>query len=333
MRIKEYEKYLLQQGLPEKKIRNQIAIIGDFVKSLADLGFKENIYAAGKMEVDRFMHVLIRDEHNTPENISSLSEYSDWIGCRKLYTALIEVMDCYNALEKLAYEIEKKHGREMRSKIFNKALPPLGADEIERCAYTQGIMKRIAGQLSTEEAREAWFNVQHGLSHEFWNDRDASDIKKYRQCGGLDEFLDLKRQERDANLTKLRDDKKLWYTTEITDEVLEFIKKNPEIEAGRREGDSIYITKVPYNAVRYLNEKDNKLKRYYACHCPLVRDAIFRDHPVSPDICNCSLGHASHYLAGSGMKLKGEVLESVIKGDMQCRFIFYLQDKNNLLNS
>lgn len=69
-------------------------------------------------------------------------------------------------------------------------------------------------------------------------------------------------------LTRLRDEDKLWYTVEINDEVLDFIKSDPEMEGGKRKGDKIYITKVPYNAVRYLHETDPKMKRYYACHCP-----------------------------------------------------------------
>ena len=79
-------------------------------------------------------------------------------------------------------------------------------------------------------------------------------------------------------LTRLRDEDKLWYTVLINDEVLEFITNDPEMETGRREGDKVYITKVPYNAVRYLHETDPQLKRYYACHCPLVTGG----HPARP---------------------------------------------------
>lgn len=113
---------------------------------------------------------------------------------------------------------------------------------------------------------------------------------------------------------------------EITDEVLEFVKSDPDMEGEQREGNKIYITKIPSNAIRYLYETDARMKRYYAYHCSLVRQAIINDQPLSPDICNCSLGHASHYLAGLDQELKGEVLESVIKGDLRCRFVFYLRD-------
>jgi hypothetical protein len=325
-----YRAHLQGQGVPEDAIERRLALIGDFVKFLAELGFKENMAAAGKDEVEKFARKLIAAGSNTPENFSSLRDYANWLGQRKLYVALIEVMDCHNALEVLADEIEERHGRAVRDRTFSEALPPLGAGEGERCAYTRTITERMAQQITPQEAREAWFHVQHGLLAGFWRKSDMADQEIYRQCGNnIDAFLDLKRRERDALLTRLRDEDKLWYTVEINDEVLEFVKSDPEMEVGRREGDKVYITKIPYNAARYLHETDPAMKRYCACHCPLLREAIRKGPPISPDVCNCSLGHASHYLAGLGQPLKGEVLESAVKGDVRCRFVFYLPGKDN----
>ena len=329
MKIEGYREYLQGQDVSADAIEKQMAIIGDFVESLTDLGLKETAASAGKDEVDRFARKLIAEGRNTLEYFSLLRDYANWLGHRKLYVALVEVMDCHNALEVLADEIEKRHGREVRDRIFSETLPPLGADEKERCAYTRTIMKQMAQQITPEETRDAWFQVQHGIPADVWRKSDRADKEKYRQCGNIDEFLDLKRRERDTLLTRLRDEDKLWYTVVINDEVLEFVKSDPEMEVGRREGDKIYISKIPYNAIRYLHETDAKMKRYYACHCPLLREAILKDQPVSPDACNCSLGHASHYLAGLDQELKGQVLESAIKGDTRCRFVFYLPNKDN----
>jgi len=191
------------------------------------------------------------------------------------------------------------------------------------------IMKHMAPLLTPEEARDAWFKVQHGIPVEIWHKSDMAEKEKYLKSGNIDQYLDLKRLERDTLLTRLRDEDKLWYTVEINDEVLEFVKSDPEMEVGQREGDKIYISKIPYNAVRYLHETDAKMKRYYACHCPLLREAILNDQPVSAEVCSCSLGHASHYLAGLDQELKGEVLESAIQGNARCRFVFYLPNEDN----
>jgi len=329
MKIEEYREYLQGKDLPDDVIEKQQAIIGDLINFFTDLGLGEDTATAGKAEVERFARKVIAEGRNTLENFSALCDYADWLGHRKLYVALLEVMDCHNAMAVLADEIEERHGREIGDRIFREALPPLGADEKERCAYTRTITERMAQQITPQEARAAWFQVQHGIPADVWRKRDMADKEKYRQCGSIDEFLDLKRRERDILLTRLRDEGKLWYTVVINDEVLECIKSDPEIEVGRREGDKIYITKVPYNAIRYLHETDPKMKRYYACHCPLVREAILQDQRISPDVCECSLGHASHYLAGLDQELKGETLESAVKGDTRCRFVFYLLNKDN----
>ncbi|MBN1814645.1 MAG: hypothetical protein JXA14_22585 [Anaerolineae bacterium] len=327
MKIEAYRAHLQGRDVSDDAIENQMMLVRDVVEFLADLGLKE-ASTAGKEEVDEFAQKLIADGRNTLENFSALCDYADWLGQRELYVALLEVMDCHNALEVLAGEIEERHGWEMRDRIFSEALPPLGAGEEERCTYTQTITEQMAQRITPEESRAAWFQVQHGIPAARWYESDMADREKYRQSGeNIDEFLALKRRERDALLTRLRDEGKLWYTIEINDKVLQFIKSDPEMEGGRRDGDKVYITKVPYNATRYLHETDPKMKRYYACHCPLVREAILRDQPISPDVCYCSLGHASHYLAGLDRELEGEVLESAVKGDIRCRFVFYLSSE------
>jgi len=328
VRIEEYKEHLQGRGVSAEEVDKQEAIIRDFVGFLTDEGLKETAATAGKSEAQGFARRLIAGGRNTPESFAFLRKYADWLGNRPLYVALIELTDCHNAMPVLAGEIESRHGREVRERIFREAMPPLGADEEERWVYTRTIVERMAGEISPEEARAAWFKVQHGISVEDWRESDAADRDKYRRCGGIDEFLDLQRQERDAFLTRLRDDGKLWYTVVINDEVLDFIKSDPEMEVGRREGDKVYITKVPYNAVRYLHATDARMKRYYACHCPLVREALLGGEPISPEVCNCSLGHASHYLAGLDRDLRGEVLESAVRGDTRCRFVFHLPNRD-----
>lgn len=329
MKIEEYREYLQWQDIPDNTIEKRMSIVSDFARFLTGSDLKEMTTQAGKEEVESYARKLITTGRNTLENFSTLCDYADWFGHRKLYVALIELMDCHNAMEVLADEVEIRHGREIRDRIFYKALPSLGAGEKERCAYTRMITEQMSKHISPEEICAAWFQVQHGIPADVWHKNDMADKERFRQCGNIDEYLNLKRRERDALLTRLRDENKLWYTIVINDEVLEFIKRNPEMEGGRREGNKIHITKVPYNAIYYLNETDAKMKRYYACHCPLVRESILQDNPVSPDVCNCSLGHASHYLAGLDQELKGEVLENAVKGDTRCRFVFYLPDKED----
>ena len=323
MKIQEYTEVLHNRRDPDAGDR--IAIIEDLIAFLDDLGISD-LSLAGREPMGKYAKRLMAEGRNTRNNFTYLCDYFDWLKFHKPYIALMEVIDCQNAMEVLADEIERRHGREIRDFIFGEPVPPLGADEEDRCTYTRAIMEKMSKRLSPEEIRRAWFQVQHGLSEDFWREGDAADREKYRQGCGVDALLALKRKERDTYLRSLHDGDKLWHTIKISDEVLEYVTGDISMEVGRRDGDRIYINKVPYNPTAYAAATDPKMKRYYACHCPMIREAILHDRPVSPDICYCSLGHASHYLAGLGRDLKGEVLESAVKGDMRCRFVFYLPD-------
>lgn len=324
MKTDEYREHLLAKGVPEADAAAQIQVICAFELGLAELGTDAS--RAGKKEIDRYAARMIADESNSLENFEILCEYALWLGQRALYVALLEVTDCHNGMATLADTIEAKYGVEMRTQIFREPPPPLGADEAQRCAYTRAVTERMAALLTKQEARAAWFTVQHGIPASYWSRSDDADRKKFAQCGGIDAFLDLKRRERNEMLQRLHDRGELWYTMEMTGEVLDFVTGDLHMEVGQHNGAGIIVTKVPYQPARWLHETDGRLKRYYACHCPLVREAILRGEPITDDVCYCSLGHASHYLAGLGLTLRGEVLQSAVRGDERCRFIFYLPD-------
>ncbi len=318
-----HRQHLHELGHTDDDIARRMGMIAEFQTVVAgpDGGIPST---AGRKEVEGFARLLVEQGRNTVAAFSALRDYADWLGHRSLTVASSELMDCHNALDVLASVIDKDHGRRVRDRVFPEPPPPLGADEESRSRFTRAATGRMERTLSREGARAAWFQVQHGIPAEAWKRSDAADRATYLRCADIDEFLAVKRAERDELLTRLRDEQKPWYTTEIDDEVLEFVKSDPEMEVGRREGNEVFITKTPYNAVAYLHEKDPTKKRFFACHCPLLREAILAGQPISADACTCSLGHASHYLAGLGEQLEGEVLESVLQGDDRCRFVFRL---------
>jgi hypothetical protein len=309
------------------------AAVGDDVEArLADvadlLGFLEDAGVApsraGKSEVERYARGLIASGHNTRETFAHLLGYASSAGHRRLAVALLEALDCDNAMEVLADVVEARHGREVRDRVFPEPLPAPWTDEAARCDHAVAVVGRMATHLSAAESRAAWFSVQHGIPADDWRASDEADRALFAASDGVDDFLDKKRAERDAMLRRLHDEDRPWYTIAITDEVLAHALADPEMEVGRREGDDVFISKIPYRAAEYLAATDPTERRALACHCPLVRGAIRRGDTLSDDICHCSLGHASHYLAGLGVPLEGEVLASAVRGDDRCRFVFHL---------
>lgn len=326
MKTDAYGEHLRARGVDDAEIKERAAVIRAFAEGLRALGTE--LGSAGREEVARYAETMIADGSNSPRNFDILCDYALWRGLRALYVLLVEVTDCGNAMEKLAETIEQRYGAAVRARIFSKPAPPLGTGEDERVAYTREITRRMAELLSPEKARAAWFQVQHGISAAFWRRHDLGEKERYSRCETLDAFLKAKLRDRNEMLKGLRERGELWFTMELTDEVLDFLTGEPHMKFGEHGGKAgIIVTKVPYRPALYLRETDEKRKRYYACHCPLIRGAILRGEPVSADVCYCSLGHASHFLAGIGLEdLRGEVLQSAAQGDERCRFIFYLPD-------
>jgi hypothetical protein len=193
MKLEAYERYLRGQGFSEVGVEKRLKVIRDLDRFLECTGGRD-IQSAGKEEAEKFAGRLIKEGRNTLENFSALSDYAGWAGDRPLHVAWIELMDCHNALAVLLREFETRHGREIREKIFTGSLPPLGADERERSAYTREITGRMVCTITAEQARQAWFQVQHGIPAEDWRNSDAADREKFLRIGDIDGFLALKRR-------------------------------------------------------------------------------------------------------------------------------------------
>jgi hypothetical protein len=146
--------------------------------------------------------------------------------------------------------------------------------------------------------------------------------ERFEKASSLDEFLKDEHRRFVAELADYMERGQIWYEQEITPEVLEFVKRTPETQNGVRQGNRIYVSKIPFAPKQYLSEKDPTMKRYYACHCQLVRTAIRDGNPkISPLFCYCSGGFEKlPFDVIFGEPVKIELLESALKGDMRCRF-------------
>lgn len=131
----------------------------------------------------------------------------------------------------------------------------------------------------------------------------------------MEHFIELNREHRD------------FYGQEITDEVLDFIKRNPTMLAPVRIGKKLRCMAFPCNMSEYLKATDDTMRRYHACHCPFAKASLLSDAPVSPTLCNCSLGHVMNFIeAFLGRSLRGRVIRSVLSGDLTCEYEIAIPD-------
>ena len=84
---------------------------------------------------------------------------------------------------------------------------------------------------------------------------------------------------------------------------------------------------IPLQYERVLSVTDEKMKRYYACHCPFAKESILSENVVSSVLCNCSLGHMMNFVeAFMGRELRGKVVHSVLNGDLICEYEIEIPD-------
>lgn len=202
-------------------------------------------------------------------------------------------------------------------------LPDIGTECKCQCRNMQVFMKRLEEKVDAETVKRILYKVRHGLHPS----QSAWAREKFLEIGDLDKFLKMCHDNEISNFIKLNREKKDFYGDEITDEVLEFIRNNPELLAPVRKGNKLYCMAFPANMQKYLDATDEKMKRYHACHCPFAKESILSEAAVSSTLCNCSLGHVMNFTeAFLGRELEGRVLHSVLGGDLTCEYEITLPD-------
>ena len=272
-----------------------------------------------------FSRLLIEEGNNSEDNYISLIRYCRFIKDDEMFVALLELVDGGEVAENLYRMVGEKFSAATRDEVFEGiGVAPYGLPTPDKPAYLQPVIKRLEARVGKEACAEFLSASLRDLPDEYF----LPEREKYHQAGSMDAYL-LKRKEAFvAELEKCLREGRLFYAQEITPEVLDFVRADPEMGGGRRAGNIIYETKIPYMTKQYLAETDPRLKRYYACHCPWAREVVKNGGvELAETFCQCSGGfHKKPFEAIFGRTLKVEVLESILKGDNRCRFAIHLPE-------
>ena len=206
----------------------------------------------------------------------------------------------------------------------------IGVPDIERegscgCQTMRELLRRLNKAAGPDLAKEIMSHVRHGLKPSQF----AWAKEKFISSGrSVDRFLAENDREQKELFEKLCATGESFYGQPITQEVLDFVLSQPGMLSAVRKGNELHITAFPFDMVRYLNETNHRKKRYHACHCPFARVSILREgEEVSKTMCYCSLGHAKvMWEAIFERDLDGDVLSSVLGGDLMCKYVIYLPD-------
>jgi len=271
-----------------------------------------------------FSRMLINEGLNTEENFITLARYGLFIRNNVIFVAFLELLDGGEAQENLYQRVEERFGKALRDEVFSGiGVAPFGIPTPEKPRYMMPVIERLENSVGRDACRELLADSLRDLPDEDF----AGEREFFESCKDVDDYLVQKKQRFVAALEACLREGRLFFAQEITREVLDFVRSEPEIGGGVRSGNVVYETKIPFMTKQYLVESDPILKRYYACHCPWAREAIKSGEKVAPIFCNCSAGfHKKPWEGAYGQKIQADVLESVLQGDERCRFCIHLPE-------
>jgi len=269
-----------------------------------------------------FSNILIAEDQNSQENFFTLARYGLFTRNNPIFIAFLEVLDGGEAQENLYKQVAEKFGETFRDEVFyGIGVAPYGLPTTKKPGFMQPVIERLEKALGEEACRALVGDSLRNLPDYAW-EREI-----YLSCASVDEYLVVKKQQFIEQMEACQREGRLFFAQEVTDEVLDYIRGEPEMGGGVLVGNIVYETKIPFLTREYLAEDDPTLKRYYYCHCPWARESVRSGEKVAPIFCNCSAGfHKKPWEAALGQKVQAEVLESVLKGDMRCRFAIHLPE-------
>ncbi len=274
-------------------------------------------------DIRAFSAILVEEELNTWDNYVTLARYGNFTQNDAVYVAVLELVDGSEALDGLYEKLGQVVGEQRRDEVFaGIELPPLGTSSTNKPRITQAVMERLEQLVDPETCRQILSGSLRHLEDAWY----VEERTKYAESGSVDAYLARRGQDLIAELEKLRDEGGLYFTQPVNDQVIDFVAQHPEIGQGVREGNVVYEAKIPYMTIDYLAASDERLKRYYYCHCPWVRESLKEGEvSVSPTFCLCSAGfHKKSWEVIFEQPLQAEIVETVLKGDPWCKIAIHL---------
>jgi hypothetical protein len=317
MREKEFRDYLKGRGLDVGRTESAVEAVHGFEGHLRAEG--KNIDSASVEDLKGYISLLMGEGRCSYEGLLDLARYVRLVNMNDLFVYIASIVGARSVLPSISERLAAIAGEEARRRVFDGVeAPPPGSPPEAFPPVTELMMERLEAGLPPEVCRRVLAGNHHLVPREGFKEQR----EMYLRSGDIDEVLKVIHGRAVKELEEHMAEGKIWYEQRITPRVVEFVKGNQEILAGVRDGDRIYMTKIPYAPDDYLGETDPLMRRYYACHCPLARASILRgDTKISPTWCYCSGGFEKlQFDVIFDEELEVEVLESVLAGDDRCRF-------------
>lgn len=314
----EFRTFLKKRKLSPAETDFSVKTVREFERFLEKK--RVHIESARLNDLKDYISLLIKNGKNSMNTLIAIARYFTFAKKNDCLIYMAPVLNTREILPDIGQRLSTLAGENTRRLVFEGfELPPLGASQESYPPLTKVILDRMEAELPNVTCKEVLTWNYHGIPAAAFDEQK----KLFEKASNIDEYLKAEHRALVEEMHECMKEGRLWYEQEITPRVLKFVKDNQEICTGVRHGDKIYLTKMPFAPEQYLNEKNTTLKRYYACHCPLVRTSIRDGKPkISPIFCYCSGGFEKLVFDVIFKEpVEVELLESALKGDTRCRFM------------
>jgi hypothetical protein len=312
-----FRTYLKGRKLSATGIDSSVTSVREFEKYLRKR--KATLKSAGLDMLQDYIRLLIKEHKNSEDRLVAIARYCYFSARNDLYIYLAGLLGAPDVLPRISERLEMIAGKATRRRVFHDLeMPPLGSPQDSYPELTKMILDRMEAELPAQTCRDVLTCNYHNVPLEAFKNSK----KRFERAASIDEYLRGEHQRLIKELEGCMTRGRPWFEQEITPEVVEFVRGNQEICTGIRQGDKVYLTKIPYAPKQFLREKDATMRKYYACHCQLVRTALRDGKPKIPAaFCYCSAGFEKlHFDAIFDEPVEVELLETPLKGDARCRF-------------
>jgi hypothetical protein len=266
-----------------------------------------------------YIHHLIDTNANKYNNVIHLARYFYYNDQKDLYQHMMTYFNSLGVLEHIIDRIARYGSEAIQQRVLEEIeLPPFGTESTELPTYTKEFLSSLQAHTSPKTCQKILAGNNHGIpEHTQQHEKDL-----YEASESLTAYLKERHARKVAELRDHYEQNRIWYEQVITPDVIDFVAANQEILSAVLEDDTLYITKIPYDINRYLAAEDDTMRRYHACHCSFVREAIQQGEPkIDPTWCYCSAGFAKFpFERILDQELDIQLLKTPLQGDDICRF-------------
>jgi hypothetical protein len=269
--------------------------------------------------VQKYIDSMIESNQVTVSVLLLFARYFYLIDNKNVYIHFTKILGGLGVIENILKRVDQYVELSIAKDIRETAvIPPLGTSPLIVPEYTEKFMNLLKSKLDQSLYRKVLTGNNHGIPKEVM----LSEKEEYEKSESLDQYLAERHQRKVLELQDCCDEDKVWFEQIITQDVVDFVASNQEILSAKRDGNKLYITKIPYDTKAFVEAGNDLEKRYYACHCPFARENVLTEKSdIDSDWCYCSAGFAKFpFEVILDQELEVKVLESALAGDMLCRF-------------